>query len=157
MKEIKIRKQGFTLIELLVVVLIIGILAGIALPNYQRVKEKTIMVEGVQIAKQVSEANMRYYLVRNEYAKDIADLDIEFGGTPYVYKGINRVETDNFIIAPIGSAATTMATIQRKPINTLYSVYVYRTTPSIVGCQTFSNATKIQKELCDKLNEQGYL
>ena len=72
--------KGFTLIELLVVVLIIGILAGIALPQYRRAKEKAEASELLIFAKALNESQQRYFLTNGEYSTKFNNLDIDFSG-----------------------------------------------------------------------------
>ncbi len=69
---------GFTLIELLIVVLIIGILAAIALPQYKMAVGKAKFAELKSRARTVNEAMHRFYLIHNEYPSALSDLDVTF-------------------------------------------------------------------------------
>lgn len=72
-------KKGFTLIEMLIVVLIIGILAAIALPQYQLARDKAKYAEMMVAEEAISSALERYYLTYNYYPEDMSALDISFG------------------------------------------------------------------------------
>jgi prepilin-type N-terminal cleavage/methylation domain-containing protein len=68
-------RAGFTLIELLVVVLIIGILAAIAVPQYFKVVEKGRFAESTMCFQTLKGSQERYLIKANTYTGALSDLD----------------------------------------------------------------------------------
>ncbi|WP_428049854.1 type IV pilin protein [Candidatus Avelusimicrobium caledoniensis] len=90
-------KQAFTLIELLVVVLIIGILAAVALPQYQKAVEKSRGTQALTMLKSVVQAQDAYYLANGDYAAtfDELALDIPWTGTAQFLSGATDSKSNN--------------------------------------------------------------
>ena len=84
------RLGGFTLIELLVVVLIIGILAAMAMPQYFKAVERSRMAEAVTLLDSIVKAQRRKFMQTNRYAETFEGLDVApkgASGTRYYTKG----------------------------------------------------------------------
>jgi len=71
-------RKGFTLIEILVAVLIMGLLASIAFPQYQISVYKSRATEAINILNKVVAAQEEWYGRKNAYTANISDLPIDF-------------------------------------------------------------------------------
>ena len=97
-----ISNKGFTLIELLVVVLIIGILASVALPQYQKAVEKSRAAQALVLLKAVVKAQESYFLANGDYARKFDELTVDIpwtGDTKWATSGIyDTLSSDDWSI-----------------------------------------------------------
>ena len=157
------KTQAFTLIELLVVVLIIGILAAIAVPQYQKAVIKADLHKGMPLVESLYQAQQAYYLSHGAFATDIDDLDISIPKNSSCIKqeGSNSRYTCDFGIVGLGDNLTNVQYINTN--KTLIYVYYVKEVPAPYYQLTFEQDSrwcfakklKIANEVCKEMGGEA--
>ena len=86
------KRSGFTLIEIILVVVIIGILAGIAIPRMGGKTEKAQISQAQSNIKALSMAVQEYEMMNGMYPSSLEGLLDESKGGPFMEK--KKIPTD---------------------------------------------------------------
>lgn len=154
-------KKGFTMVELMVVVVIMGVLASIALPNYKRSLDRARLAEATSIVGAIERAIDMYRLQNKAATAEFlrtggVRLDIDLTGS----LTCNGSGCSSQFFTYAASCSAGACSIQVNPTTNFQS-----NLPSLnsvrgasIGAEwvkTCSGTTKA-KELCGHLEENGF-
>lgn len=133
------KNHGFTLIEMLATVLIVGILAAVALPQYQKAILKSRFVALMPGLSALRDGEESFYLANRHYTMNMRELDVK------VPQGAR--------IVPTGACAYLVA--QPEGVNARLVMYLDhgKRYPGQTHCEAYRNDEQA-KWLCQSLNGQ---
>ncbi len=153
---------GFTLIELLVVVLIIGILAAVAVPQYQKAVAKSRAVEAISMLKALTKAQNVYYLANGTWAEGVNEmkkLDIVVPENQLTgWTGTDAAHPNTYMYSCLNTACIANAANKNMPMFqvTFPEVPPFVTHKNFMECSTYGGKTKIAQEICESLGKQSH-
>lgn len=153
------KNKGFTLIELLVVVLIIGILAAIAVPQYKKAVEKSRATEAIQIMKNLHDAFAVYRMsngISNTSRNVIDDLDISLDNLRENGSGEKCSKYFCYSVAANGSIQG-LSFADGIEFPRSYGLYMYHVGSNSESKECLYTASdSAGKAVCESLKSQGW-
>lgn len=154
------KRRGFTLIELLVVVLIIGILAAVALPQYQKTVEKARASEAVLMIRDLTQAVDRWLLANGGMPagyvalEDSLDIKLSQRTTGEAYSNLGKfswsAQCDN-------EGCAVAAHRDDNGGHAHYSLWGQRSAGSSTWTKTCAYSDDIGEKVCRGLVSDGYV
>lgn len=145
-------KSGFSLVELMVVVAIIGILATIAVPNFQRFQARAKQTSAKTELSGIFTAQKAFYVEYNSYTPDLqlagfVPEGIVFDSTAGVddkdVKDINRIYGSTAGVAATRDAPLSTGTLGLSDSDNYSKSYAYPSHKE--GCQLAETADEVKK------------